>query len=71
MVNLKTLFGLLSIFSLLTAMLGLIRFVIDIWNYLQTSAASGAQLNYRGLGGALSGLIFFVLFMLLYRWRKH
>lgn len=71
MVNLKSLFALLSVFSLLMAAVGLVRFGIDWWNYLHASAASSAQLNYRGLGGAFGGLVFFGLFVLLYRWRKH
>ena len=37
-------------------MVGLVRFGIDLWIYLESPNESKI-LNYRGLGGALAGLL--------------
>jgi uncharacterized BrkB/YihY/UPF0761 family membrane protein len=59
--------------SLLIVAVGFVRFGIDWWIYFHASSAntSSIQLNYRGLGGALSGIVMFVFFILIYRWRKY
>jgi uncharacterized BrkB/YihY/UPF0761 family membrane protein len=75
MVNLKSLFAILAVVSLLLTLVGLARFGVDLWSYFNASAGaanpSDNHLNYRGLGGALGGVVAFVFFVLLYRWRKH
>ena len=71
MVNLKSLFAILAVVSLLLAALGIVRFAVDLWSYYHTSDAGASRvLNYRGLGAASSGFVLFAVFILLYRWRK-
>jgi hypothetical protein len=58
----------MAIASLGIAGLGLIRFVIDLGDYLEASGAT--NLNYRGLGVVLSGIILFAVFLFLSLWKK-
>lgn len=71
MLNLKSLFAILSLSSLLIVVISLVRLATDLWNYYHTSGAANTQLNYRGVGGFLSGLCCFVIFALLHKSRKH
>lgn len=76
MLNLKDLFGLLAAVSVLFVVLGLVRFGVDVWNYVHSLSAStagtpSAGFSYRGLGGVGAGLGLFCIFMLLHRWSKY
>jgi len=72
MINLKSLFAILALVSLLLAALGLVRFAADLWSYYHAPDVGASRvLNYRGLGGASCGFVMFAVFILLYRWRKY
>jgi uncharacterized BrkB/YihY/UPF0761 family membrane protein len=74
MLNLKTLFSLLAVASLLLAAVCAVPFGIDLWNGFRaagTRMTLSGVLNYRGVGGVLAGLVMFAFFVLLYRWRKN
>ena len=71
MMNMKSLFAVMAMVSLLLVAVGLVRFSIDLWGHFHTVGPnSNTQVNYRGLGEVLGGLVMFVVFVLLYRWRK-
>jgi hypothetical protein len=73
MMNLKSLFSLLTVGSLLLAVVSLIRFVADLWIYYHDTsvALTSNALNCRGLGGLFGGVIMAAVWFLLYRMRKH
>jgi uncharacterized BrkB/YihY/UPF0761 family membrane protein len=71
MVNTKSLCAIMALVSLFVLMLGLVRFGVDLWSYYHAADSGAARvLNYRGLGGVLSGLVMFAVFILLFRSRK-
>jgi hypothetical protein len=72
MVNIKSLSAILPLVGLFFVVLGLGRFGVDLWSYYHASGVgTPSQLNLRGLGAAGSGLFWFVVFLLLFLWRKH
>ena len=67
MMNTKSLWALMAVISLILTAIGSVRFGIDLWNYFRAGAANtNVALNYRGMGGALSGAVMFTIFILLY-----
>lgn len=68
MINLRSLFVLLAVGSILLAAVGLVRFAVDLWVFLHTSGAaqSDIHLNLRGLGGLLGGVALLGVFAFLY-----
>ena len=71
MVNIKSLFAILSVFSLLFVLLGLVRFGVDLWSYYHASGASSAHLDFRGVQLMLTGLILSAVFFVLFWIRKY
>jgi len=68
--NLKSLCAFMAVVSLLLVAVGLTRFGLDLWSHIHAFNSPASSLNYRGLGGALSGIVMFVMFIVLYLWRK-
>ena len=68
MINLRSLFVLLAIGSILLAAVGLVRLAVDLWVFLRASGAaqSDIHLNLRGLGGLLGGVALLGVFAILY-----
>lgn len=71
MVNIKSLFAILSVFCLLFVLLGLIRFGIDLWSYYHASGTSSAHPGYRGVQLILTGLVLSAVFFVLFLIRKY
>ncbi len=71
MANLKSLFAILTFASLLLIVVGLVRFGVDLWDYLHPTGAATSELDFRGFGVALAGAILAGFFILLFRLRKH
>jgi len=69
MMNTKSLWAWMAVISLLVMGIGLMRFTIDFWVYFQPANAK-VPLNYRGIGGALSGAAMLSLFLFLYFRKK-
>jgi hypothetical protein len=74
MVNLKSLFAILAVISLMMAAIGLVRFGVDLWGYFHASTGitnlPNNHPNCRGLAIALMGVILFGIFISLFRGRK-
>jgi uncharacterized BrkB/YihY/UPF0761 family membrane protein len=74
MLNIRGLFAVLVIVSLLLAAVCAVPFGIDLWNGFHASGTGitlSGVLNYRRVGGFLAGLVMSVLFLLLYCWKKN
>ena len=67
--NAKSLWALSATLSLIVTVIGAVRFAVDLWNY-HRAANAGLALNYRGLGGMLSGAVIFTVFIFLYLRKK-
>lgn len=67
MVNLKSLFAVLSALSLVMAAVGLLRFAVDLWHYFHAAEVPSHQLDYRGLWMTLSAVVLSAIFFLVYR----
>jgi hypothetical protein len=73
MLNLRGLFALLVVVSILLAGGYAVPFGIDMWNDVHTAGTGRTRsgvLNYRGVGGIAAGLGMAVFFFLLYCWKK-
>jgi len=71
MVNIRSLFAILSVFSLVFLVLGLVRFGVDWWTYCHASSATNAHLSYRGVQLALTGLVLSAFFFALFWIRRY
>jgi hypothetical protein len=76
MMNLKSLFAVMALISLLLAAFGLARFVVDYWVHVHPAGAgapnpAGGDLDYRGIDITVISFVPFVFFALLYISRKH
>lgn len=67
MVNLKSLWAVLSVFSLVMTVVGLVRFAVDLWHYFHAAESPSRHLDYGGLWVALSAVVISALFLLLFR----
>lgn len=63
MQGLKSFFAIAAIFSLLLAVIGLVRFGFDLWNHLHSPTAASIALDYRGLWIALFFVVMCGLFL--------
>ena len=70
MINLKSLFGILAGLMLVAVLASLGRFAMDLWKYFHTSGTANEHLNYRGVTGALIGLCFCAVFLVLHLVKK-
>jgi uncharacterized BrkB/YihY/UPF0761 family membrane protein len=75
MLNLKSFLLLMAVFALLITAFGLVAFGVQLWAHAfgtdaGQAASSKSGINYAPLGFATSGVFMFVLFTVLYRWKK-
>ena len=62
----------MALIGLFLITLGFVRLGIDIWGFYHDSKVGvSSVLNYRGLGSALSGIVIFAAFSLLWVRQKH
>ncbi len=66
-INRKSALGCLSVFLLVMAAVGLLRFAVDLWDYFRAAGLPSRQLDYRGLWMALAAVIVSALFFVLFR----
>jgi hypothetical protein len=73
MLNIRGLFAVMVVVSLLLVVICAVPFGIDLWNGFHTAGARmtlSGVLNYRGVGGVLAGLVMSTFFLLLCCWKK-
>ncbi|HWQ92991.1 MAG TPA: hypothetical protein VN673_15040 [Clostridia bacterium] len=66
MVNRKSLWAVLSVFSMVMGLVGLVRFAVDLWHYFHATGLPSRQVDYRGLWMALAAVIISAFFLLLF-----